>query len=387
MKELSIEEKAKAYDEALERAKELMAKGYDVLMPELFPELKESEDECVEKIRKNIISYLNNRQITSIAESGATEKWIAWIEKQGEQKETLCDKCKEEQPSHSCQDITALGRCAVEHKQESTDKTKPKFKAGDWIVFNELTLYIKEVIQGYYRTISVGGDTLTNSYGDIDNIARLWTIQDAKPGDVLAEDPIEGYPSSFVAIYKKQNKEDFNDFDSYCFVGFYGKFYEGEDGHSTEDIHPATKVQRDLLFQKMKEAGYEWDAEKKELNKIHVIDEGKAEMDYCFTKMMNGEKVSSAWSEEDENNINSIVSRLEVDISYWESRSKTRTNEDKKLIGWLKSLRPQNRWKPSDEQLEALSAMREYCDLATSFDVYSQEVVESLYQDLKKLKE
>lgn len=43
-------------------------------------------------------------------------------------------------------------------------------------------------------------------------------------------------------------------------------------------------------------------------------------------------------------------------------------------------------WKPSKEQLKALSAMKEYCDLATSFDVYSQEVVESLYQDLKKIK-
>lgn len=28
------------------------------------------------------------------------------------------------------------------------------------------------------------------------------------------------------------------------------------------------------------------------VKKIHVLDEGKAEMDYCFTKMMNGEKVS-----------------------------------------------------------------------------------------------
>jgi hypothetical protein len=37
-----------------------------------------------------------------------------------------------------------------------------------------------------------------------------------------------------------------------------------------------------------------------------VIDEGKAEMDYCFTKMMNGEKVSSAWSKEDEQIILSI---------------------------------------------------------------------------------
>lgn len=50
------------------------------------------------------------------------------------------------------------------------------------------------------------------------------------------------------------------------------------------------------------------------------------------------------------------------------------------------SLFPREQWKPSEEQLKALSAMKEYCDLATSFDVYSQEVVESLYQDLKKLK-
>ena len=40
------------------------------------------------------------------------------LEKQGEQ-ETLCDKCRKEHPSHSCQDITELGRCAVEHEQET----------------------------------------------------------------------------------------------------------------------------------------------------------------------------------------------------------------------------------------------------------------------------
>ena len=31
------------------------------------------------------------------------------------------------------------------------------------------------------------------------------------------------------------------------------------------NLHPATKEQRDLLFQKMKEAGYEWDSERKKL--------------------------------------------------------------------------------------------------------------------------
>ena len=32
--------------------------------------------------------------------------------------------------------------------------------------------------------------------------------------------------------------------------------------------NPATKEQRDFLFQKMKEEGYEWDPVKKELKKI-----------------------------------------------------------------------------------------------------------------------
>ena len=74
MKELSIEEKAKAYDKALERAKELIAKGYDVLMPELFPELKESEDE---KTRKEIVGYLKRN---------LRLEWAAWLERQGEKK-------------------------------------------------------------------------------------------------------------------------------------------------------------------------------------------------------------------------------------------------------------------------------------------------------------
>jgi lipid II:glycine glycyltransferase (peptidoglycan interpeptide bridge formation enzyme) len=34
-----------------------------------------------------------------------------------------------------------------------------------------------------------------------------------------------------------------------------------------EHYHPANKEQRDTLFAKMEEAGYEWDAEKKELKK------------------------------------------------------------------------------------------------------------------------
>ena len=61
------------------------------------------------------------------------------------------------------------------------DKIEPKFKVGDWIVFNGFVLYVKKVVNGFYITISKGG--IPNSYDwDIDNIARLWTIQDANYG-------------------------------------------------------------------------------------------------------------------------------------------------------------------------------------------------------------
>jgi hypothetical protein len=118
----------------------------------------------------------------------------------------------------------------------------------------------------------------------------------------------------------------------------------------------------------MHEAGYMWDSKSKQLLSL------KAEP--------SGKQKPAGWSEEDENNINSIVSRLEVDISYWESRSKTRTNEDEKLINWLKSLRPQNKWKPSDEQMEAL---KEACDKRWEPD--GLDPLYTLYEYLKKLTE
>ena len=83
MKELSIEQKAKAYDEALK-----VLHKYDGanimftqdLKEEMFPELiEESEDE---KIRKSIIAIINNYVDNS---NTFKPKMIAWLEKQGEQ--------------------------------------------------------------------------------------------------------------------------------------------------------------------------------------------------------------------------------------------------------------------------------------------------------------
>lgn len=83
---MTQEEKAKAYDEALERARKYMAKGYDVLMPEIFPQLRESEDE---RIRKEIINYLDFAESHNLLRAADYEKkkgWLAYLEKKKEQK-------------------------------------------------------------------------------------------------------------------------------------------------------------------------------------------------------------------------------------------------------------------------------------------------------------
>ena len=74
---MTEKEKAKAYDKAIERAKKLYGNG---ITEEIFPELRESEDE---KIRKEIISILRNAYWTS--NKNRFNELVAWLEKQGKQ--------------------------------------------------------------------------------------------------------------------------------------------------------------------------------------------------------------------------------------------------------------------------------------------------------------
>ena len=66
-----------------------------------------------------------------------------------------------------------------------------------------------------------------------------------------------------------------------------------------------------------------------------------------------GEQKAAEWSEEDEEHIKSLLARLEgmckKDATF--TRTRFAVSEDK---DWLKSLRPQKQWKPSEDQLEAL---------------------------------
>ena len=85
------------------------------------------------------------------------------------------------------------------------------------------------------------------------------------------------------------------------------------------------------------------------------------------------------WSEKDEKIAKTIINEFEQ-CSEW-CCANGLTKED--CIVWLKSLKPQNKWKPSDEQITALSEIN-----LTGYISYAgqgQELI-NLYNDLKKLR-
>lgn len=86
---MTQEEKARAYDEALERAKfyhgNCPSEPERKKLEEMFPQLRESEDE---RIRKEMIAYFAHRaDVTEFIDEGEDcKRWISYLEKQKEQK-------------------------------------------------------------------------------------------------------------------------------------------------------------------------------------------------------------------------------------------------------------------------------------------------------------
>jgi hypothetical protein len=132
-----------------------------------------------------------------------------------------------------------------------------------------------------------------------------------------------------------------------------------------DDFSPATKEQRDFLFKKMKESGYEWDAEKKELKKISQ-------------RMISAEAKEAMYDkpEEDEKILNLIIARLH-------SHPNVEAEEYGKDYHWLKSLKERYTWKPSNEQVLAINTAINVIGKGTINGKYLIE----LQEQLKKLRE
>ena len=369
---MTDKEKARAYDKLLVKAKQIYNKENDVLimhtLEDLFPEIKESENE---KVKKGLIDYFSNFHLQTFAGLDP-KKILAWLEKQC----TPAKLSEEEQnrfakgvlrscamsfidyldahkyegkmcvSNGECEDIEnafcnamwdRLHRYYCKYTEEqnkqkpdcnhgepgsSTDKPKPRFKAGqtivniyhnpdtdsgpeeikevtddkyifeggsyimiseqdywkldgeskfkpgEWIAHNEanFVFQIISVGQNAYEVVNPDGYTKSIPFKNEEDY-HLWTIHDVKDGDLVVEDKIPRHPSPFIAVFKAIGPDP-DTFSSHCFIDFDGNFNEGDIGHDSSNLHPATKEQRDLLFSKMKEGGYEWSEETKELEEI-----------------------------------------------------------------------------------------------------------------------
>ena len=223
--------------------------------------LVESGDE---KIRKRLLidfSILGKEEWGGLK----VKDICAWLEKQGEQKPV--------ESSRDYNDIDPHFEVPVEDlmsKEKTTDMVEPKFNVGDWVVNSSGDVWHIDSFDKKNYQVSNGNEY---NYFPIakQNEMHLWTIQDAKNGDVLTEDSC-----TFIIERMKSNGDaivhcclfDDDDFDLGFTLGF-----------DVDSTYPATKEQRDILFSKMKESGYEWDVDKKELKKVEE---------------------KPAWSEEDE---------------------------------------------------------------------------------------
>ena len=292
-------ERAKAYEYVFQKVKDFfegkqkMYSDVKQTLEYLFPELAESDDEM---IRKELIEYFEwNAQLLNNFDN---KDVIAWLEKQGEQKSV--DKVKPKfhegdmiihkelggdyiHNSHKIIQVDMLDKeyrlegGLVAHfseqddyelvEQKPVDKVEPKFKVGDWIICDGLNpTLITNIKNNTYDIEFIDGTKGFSNIDYIDSEFHLWTIDDAKDGDVLVTKE-DNRPFIFKGLLDSNNP---NCPVAYCGIDSVNLFLISPGNHwwSDKEVCPATKEQRDLLFQKMKEAGYEWDAEKKELKKI-----------------------------------------------------------------------------------------------------------------------
>ena len=316
----------------------------------IMTELSESEDE---KIRKELIEALKQLDREKCpGDSYPYLEWASWLGKRGEQKSVEWDypygenetvdkliaiaECLEMDEDFMYNGYTGtecvkflrdLARKQVECKP--VDKVEPKFKVGDWVMLDRPVLITKDEDMPYNTHQYWTSDGTW--FGDA-NKAKLWTIQDAKDGDVLYhKSPLTGI--EYIVMSRGVN--------GYGAVDSYFR-YNSADGFDTnipsvfsaklDDITPATKEQCDLLFQKMKEAGYEWDAEKKELKKIES---------------------KTAWSEK---YIADVFEKVGLAKIVREQRNDQLTNAVQSAMIELSKQQKPTEW--SDEEIEALNDVR-----------------------------
>lgn len=393
---MTQEQKAKRYDEALERAKSMiddLRKGEDILavsdLEEMFPELKESEDERIRKVLIHIVKGACNKYDMTYYYQGVEvgeEKLLAWLEKQGQVKESSISQhenktCKENSNSLTGKDEQILANSAKTCKDEQkpaidfraedwcvskvdgkihniyNSEVGPKFKVGDWITNGEYTWKVTDIKSLDYILQSQDGNIVDDTISFVDyNYFRLWSINDAKPGDVL----VDIYNN--IGIFQKCEGIYWQ---SYLYLGCNGELLGFSDGgyHKQTNTHPATKEQRDALEKAMADAGYISDSDKKELKKIEQ---------------------KPAWSEEDKKMLGKVLKCIRfVEDSYPLEKEVDGVSVKMWLLDHIKP-QPKQEWSEEDEMITL--SIEQVINCASLLNIVPEKI-DKIKSWLKSLKE
>lgn len=304
-KELTIEEKAKAYDRAIANAKEQAIDGYldAVAVNDIFPELKEGEGE---QHRKWILEYLYDGLRKSDEQFKDHFKTaIAWLEKQGEM-DMRSYKATEDEKREFVGD--GFIKCYADFQD---------FKEGE-------TYWLEYVGNDNYN---VRSDNL---------LGKTYYIT----------------PCQLYTVFKKQTWLE----------------------KKGEQKSVPTWMPTFLDELRSKKNYFDWDEHKDIEGKILAIIRW---MNPNYFNGKGGEQKPAEWSEEDNKIIEEIINDIECAraINYHAPKEGYEFRKN-----WLKSLRFQNHWKPSDEMLEALYRVIPENTMVISED---EMLLDKLYQGLK----
>ena len=341
------------YNNALEKLQEALAPkdGREIsgltrgCIEEIFPELKESEDE---RIRKELIRYFNGMNFVTQEGAEKATRWIAWLEKQkaidvldAEEREfaddvnsyrkdmdefykkgydagreaerqTWLEKQgnKPQGESESERIRKAIKVIKEEEKNDYENKVEPKFHKGEWVTNNIETIQIIGYDIDYGYQVDYNGKLLHRDTDIIEKDYHFWTINDVKDGDILQLGKV-------TAIFQKY----IGNGHCKCYCSVYNGEFEiqsqdvDDNSYGCDDGIPATKEQRDKLLKAMTDAGWQFDFEKKELKELKKVEQ------------------NPAWNEEDDYNVQCLVAKVTSDIQ------NGNVGRNQELIDWLKSLK------------------------------------------------
>lgn len=231
-------------------------------------------------------------------------------------------------------------------EQKSIDKVEPKFKVGDWIVDNVgNNLLVTEINPTYYTVDELNGRTYNYNMSTANRDCHIFTIQDAKKGDVLVDE--DKHYGNSIFIYRNMLSNTV----ARCYVRLYNSSittYEEDVTHgvSFAKVYPADQSQKETLFKAMTDAGYQWDVEKKELKKLVDKEQIKKNLqDNNFRRMF---EQNPAWSEEDEKTFGYLEDIVNFCYCNQYVVNVQTCERVRQLVFRLKSLCFQSKWSKDD---------------------------------------